>query len=124
MDDGTKDEIVHHLLVDTTVEFNQVVAYLPRAVANGLVRALDEAGEAYRYDADSQRAYYLRREGSSLNMWSWDHVQSAAEFGDLVSLIVRLDEPLDLEQAKKVYLGATGRSANQPSSGPSTTATS
>ena len=124
MDDGIEDKIVHHLLVDTTVEFNQVVAYLPRAVANGLVRALDEAGEAYRYDADSKRAYYLRREGSSLSMWSWDHVQSAAEFGDLVSLIVRLDEPLDLEQAKKVYLDATGRSANQPSSGPSTAASS
>jgi len=124
MADGVKDKIVHHLVVDNPVELNQVVAYLPRAVANGLVRALDEAGEAYRYDADSQRAYYLRREGSSLSMWSWDHVRSAAEFGDLVSLIVRLEEPLDLEQAKKVYLGATGRSASQSSSGPSATPTS
>ena len=114
MDDGVKDKNVHHLLVDDPVELNQVVAYLPRAVADGLIRALDEAGEAYRNDADTQRAYYLRREGSSLNIWSWDHVQSAAEFSDLVALIVRLDGPLDLEQAHEVYLGATRRSAGPP----------
>jgi hypothetical protein len=114
MDDGVKDKNVHHLRVDDPVELNQVVAYLPRAVADGLVLALDEAGEAYRYDVDSQRAYYLRREGTSLNVWSWDHVQSVAEFGDLVSLIARLDGPLDLEQARKVYLGATRRSAGPP----------
>jgi hypothetical protein len=119
MDDEVKNKIVHHLLLDNTVEFNQVLAYLPRAVADGLVRALDEAGEAYRYDADSRRAYYLRRKGSTLNMWSWDDVQSVAEYGELVSLIVRLDVPFDLEQANKVYQGATGRSASEPTSGPS-----
>src|SRR5688500_6454549 len=114
MDDGGKDKNVHHLRVDDPVELNQVVAYLPRAVADGLVLALDEAGEAYRYDADSQRANYLQREGASLNVWSWHHVQAGAEFGDPVSLTARLDGPLDLAQARQVYLGATRRSAGPP----------
>ncbi|HKY19746.1 MAG TPA: hypothetical protein VJM31_00890 [Vicinamibacterales bacterium] len=111
MDANVNKKIVHHLVVDAGPEFDQVVAYLPRVVAEDLVRTLDAAGEAFRYDANSQRAYFLRRQGAAVNVWSWDNIQSPGEYGDLIALIMRLDIPFDLEQATKVYLGATGRSA-------------
>ncbi len=43
---------------------------------------------------------------------------SAAEYGDLVTLIVKLDVPLDLEQAVSVYVGATGTIVSQPFASP------
>jgi hypothetical protein len=119
MNASNNHEIVRHLSLDKGAELDQVVAYLPRAVADGLMRALDETCEAYRYDAHSQRAYFFRRGGMTVDIWSWDHVQSAAEYGDLVTLIVRLDVPFDLEQAILVYVGATGRIASQPFASPS-----
>ena len=112
------NDVVHHLVAHDHSEVDQIFAYLPRVVANGLVRTLDEAGEAYRYDAEAQRAYFFRREGTTTNVWSWNNVRSAQEFGDLVALIARLDLPFDDEQANKVYLGATGRGASQPFPGP------
>ena len=118
MNASNNHQIVHHLLINNGAEFEQVVAYLPRAVADGLIRALDEAREAYRYDAHKQRAYYFRCEGATVNIWTWDHVRTAAEYGELVTLIVRLDAPFDLEQAIMVYVGATGRIVSQPCASP------
>lgn len=106
--------VVHHLVARDNGEVEQVFAYLPRVVADGLLRSLDEAGEAYRYDADAQRAYFFSRDGAEVNVWSWNNVRSAQEYSELVALIVRLDQPLDDEQANKIYLGATGRGASQP----------
>ena len=118
MNASNNDEIVHHLVMNIGAEFDQVVAYLPRVIAEGLMRALEETREAHRYDAHNQRAYWFRREGVSVTMWTWDHVRSAAEYGDMVTLIVRLDVPLDLEQAIMVYVGATGRIVSQPFASP------
>ena len=53
-----------------------------------------------------------------MTIWTWDHVRSAAEYGDLVTLIVKLDVPFDLEQAIMVYVGATGRIVSQPVASP------
>ena len=119
MNASNNHEIVRHLSLDKGAELDQVVAYLPRAVTDGLMRALDETREAYRYDAHYQRTYYFRREGMTVDIWIWDHVQSAAEYGDLVNLIVRLDVPFDLEQAILVYVGATGRIVCEPFASPS-----
>ena len=114
MADTSEDKTVHCLVANNIAELDQIVAYLPRVVADGLMRTLDEAREAYRYDASAQRAYFFRREGDAVSVWSWNDIHSAAEYGDLVSLIVRLEMPFDEEQANKVYLGATGRGARQP----------
>ena len=114
MADTSEDKTVHCLVANNIAELDQIVAYLPRVVADGLVRTLDEAGEAYRYDANAQRAYFFHRERAAVSIWSWNDIRSAAEYGDLVSLIVRLEMPFDEEQANKVYLGATGRGARQP----------
>jgi hypothetical protein len=100
---------VHHLAVESGAEFDQVVAYMPRMIAYGLVKTIEEAGEAACYDAGSQRAYFISRHGTTVNIWSWDGIRSAAEFAELLALIARLDVPLDLDQASNAYVAATGR---------------
>ena len=97
---------VHQLTASLNVEADEVFAYLPRAVANGLVRALEENGEAYRYDATNQRAYLFRRHETAIDVWTWDDVRSEAEYSDLVAILERLELPLDAKQARAAYLNA------------------
>ena len=111
MKNARSNSIVHHLIATGPFEVEQIFGDLPRVVADGLVRTLDEVSEAYRYDADSQNAYFFEREGSVVDIWSWNDVRSYAEYGDLVARLVQLDERLSDRLANQVYSTATGRKA-------------
>jgi hypothetical protein len=71
-----------------------------------LVRALEENGEAFRYDATAQRAYLFQRHEWSVDVWTWDDVRSEVEYSDLVARLQRLELPLDAKHAQAAYLDA------------------
>lgn len=98
--------IVHQLTASLNGEADEVFAYLPRAVAHDLVRALEEDGEEFRYDATAQRAYLFRRHETAIDVWTWDDVRSEAEYSDLVARLERLESPLDAKRAQAAYLDA------------------
>jgi hypothetical protein len=100
------NRVVHQLTANRNGEADEVFAYLPRAVANGLVRTLEEEGEAFRYDATTQRAYLFQRHETAIDVWTWDHVRSEAEYRELVALLERLELPLDEKQAQAAYQNA------------------
>ena len=100
------NRVVHQFTANRNGEADEVFAYLPRTVANGLVRTLEENGEAFRYDATTQRAYLFQRHEAAVNVWTWDDVRTQEEYSDLVALLERLELPLDEKQAQAAYLDA------------------
>ena len=98
------DRVVHQLTAKRNGEADEVLAYLPRAVANGLVRALEENGEAFRYDALAKRTYLFQRHETTIDVWTWDDVRSEAEYIELMARLQRLELPLDAQQAQVAYL--------------------
>ena len=100
------NRVVHQLTANRNGEADEVFAYLPRAVANGLVRALEEDGEAFRYDAAAQRAYLFQVHETAIDVWTWDDVRSEAEYSELMAQLQRLELPLDAQQAQAVYMDA------------------
>ncbi len=84
---------------------------LPETVLNELSVELDLAGEALRYDLETNRAYAFRKNGPGFNCWTWDDVRSYDEAGRLLGAVVEIDESLTPELAARLYASATQRDA-------------
>ena len=108
------NQVVHFVLAASPDEVEQVVARLPPAVANGLAAELDVCEEAHRYDAEVERAYYFRQQGTGLAVWSWNEIHSFKEAGELLSLLLTSYVPLNENQANKLFSRATGRTVENP----------
>jgi hypothetical protein len=110
----TYNKIVRFLQTLQPAEVEKAINGLPLVVAEGVIFELNQAGEAHRYHAHAQRAYYFRLEGSVLTIWSWNEVLSYKEAGEIHSLIFKLSQRLDEKRANEVYSRATGRSVGEP----------
>lgn len=93
-------------------EIAEVIALLPVGVASGLVLELQGCGEAHRYDVSLERAYSFRSEGSTLAIWIWNNVD-ASEAGNLLPLIVNLNQSVTEAIANEAFFQATGRRVSE-----------
>jgi hypothetical protein len=112
--DGALNRIVRYQVAANRREAEEVLARLPYIVSNGLDAELGVCQQAHRYDMDGKRAYYFQLDGNRLHIWIWHDVDDYVEAGNLLSLVVSLDQDLSEAVANEVYLRATGRSVNQP----------
>jgi hypothetical protein len=111
--DITLNKTLRHQIAADAREVTDVVARLPRRVADDLMVELQGCGEAHRYDVSSARAYSFRSEGSTLDIWIWSDVD-AIEAGSLLPSLVGLDQGLTETTASDAFFQATGRRVNEP----------
>ena len=114
MPDKTCNEVVRYVLARTGAEAARVIESLPDAAKKGLAADLKACREAYRFDLSREIAYYFERKDTGLIMWSWRHLCSYDEIGDLLSLVATLDGPITEEVANTLYTRATLRSVASP----------
>jgi hypothetical protein len=112
--DSAFNRIVRYQVAANREEANELLAHLPVDVSDELERELGLCKEAHRYDLDGKRAYCIQLDGDRLHVWSWNDVEDYVEAGNLLSLIVSLDEGLSEDLANEIYVRATGRNVNQP----------
>ena len=110
----TYNQVVSYILAATPEEFEQVLAVVPSSWREGLVTEMEDLGDANRYDAGMQRAYYFERQGSNVVTWTWNYVLRPHEGGELIVLVVSSPGPLDEILANECYARATRRTVEHP----------
>ena len=111
--DEKLNRTVRHQFAANAQEVAEVVALLPVKVASELTQELERCGEAHRYDVSSERAYSFRSEGNTLTIWTWKDVD-ASEAGNLLPLIVNLNQSVSEDVANDAFFRATGRRVGEP----------
>jgi hypothetical protein len=106
---------VVRLTVPTTIEqLSDALESLPHGVRYGVLCDLDEAGQAYRYDAAVHCAYYLGVQSARIMIWRWSCIATEQEANRLRSLVMSLDGPLDAHRANRIFEYATHRTVGNP----------
>lgn len=110
--DEALNRIVRYQFAANVSEVTEVLAQLPIRIASELTVELEGCGQALRYDAISERAYYFQSEGSTLAIWIWNDVDTA-EACNLFPFIVSLDQRLTEDVANEAFFRATGRTVSE-----------
>jgi hypothetical protein len=108
------NDVVRLIVATTASELESVLAYLPHGVRFGIVRDLDETGEAHRFEHLRNCAYYLTRHEQGIEIWRWSYIASPAEAARLRALIGCLPGVLDEGSAARIFERATRRSVSNP----------
>jgi hypothetical protein len=114
MAEAVFNDVVRLVVATTAKELEVVLGYLPHGVRYGIVRDLEEFGEAHRFESLRHCAYFLARHEQSIQIWRWSYVATPAEACRLRSLVSLLDEPLDGGIAGRIFEQATQRSIANP----------
>jgi len=111
--DEKLNRTVRHQFAADAQEIAEVVSLLPVRVASELTQELERCGEAHRYDVSSERAYSFRSQGDTLTIWTWKDVD-ASEAGNLLPLIINLNQSVTEAVANEAFFQATGRRVGEP----------
>jgi hypothetical protein len=112
--DSAINQVVR-LTVPTTIEqLDQALESLPHGVRYGILCDLEEAGQAYRYEAAVHCAYYLSVQGARIMIWRWSYIATEQEANRLGTMIMSVDGPLDAQRATRLFEYATHRSVSNP----------
>ncbi len=114
MGEAVFNEVVRLVVATTARELEIVLGYLPHGVRYGIVRDLEEFGEAHRFESLRHCVYFLARHEEGIQVWRWNYVASPAEACRLRSLVSLLDKPLDGRVAGRLFEQATQRSLSNP----------
>lgn len=108
------NDVVRLVVATTASELESVLGYLPHGVRFGIVRDLDETGEAHRFEHLRNCAYYLTRHEQGIEIWRWSYVATPGEAARLRALIGCLPKVLDESTAARLFEQATRRSVANP----------
>ncbi len=108
------NDVVRLMIATSASELEAVLAFLPHGVRYGIVRDLEEFGEAHRFECLRNCAYFVTRHEQGVQIWRWNYVASQAEFNRLRALVSLSDEPLDGDVAGRIFERATRRSVANP----------
>jgi hypothetical protein len=106
----TYNSVVEFTLAATPAEVEELLGKLPPSLAKMLPLALASESTVYRYDAPSNRAYYIERQGLAIAAWQWNDVRAMHEYGELMAAVVAAELPLNEKLALEFFQRATGRS--------------
>ena len=90
---------------------------LPETVLSELSIELELAGEALRYDLESNCAYAFEKNGAGLSCWVWNDVRNYEEASRLLAAVVEVEGSLTPELAARLYTSATQRESRIDSEG-------
>jgi hypothetical protein len=108
------NDVVRVVVATTARELEIVLGYLPHGVRYGIVRDLEEFGEAHRFESLRGCAYFIARHEQGIQVWRWSYIASPAEACRLRAMVSLLDEPLDGRAAGRIFEQATRRSLFNP----------
>ena len=114
MAEAVFNDVVRLVVATTARELEIVLGYLPHGVRYGIVRDLEEFGEAHRFESLRHCAYFLARHDQGIQVWRWSYVASPEEACRLRSLVALLEVPLDDRVAGRIFEQATRRSLSNP----------
>jgi hypothetical protein len=100
--------VVRHYLAESD-DMDELKAEFPATVTHGLEIALEREGRVLRYDASRRTAYSLERLSPTISIWAWEDVEAYDEAANLLSQLVKFDDPIDETTATDAYVQATGR---------------
>jgi hypothetical protein len=103
------NDVVRLAVAYRPADLGEALSPLPHGVRYGVACDLDEAGRAHRYDPVRERAYYIDRRDPGIAVWRWNHVETDAEAGRLLAMVLSLGVPLDGDVASRVFIQATRR---------------
>jgi len=112
--DSAINKVVRRTIATSIEQLEQALRSLSHGVRYGVVRELDETGDAYRYDVAEHCAYYLKIRGPGIVIWRWSYVATEQEANRLCALITSLTGTLDATRANRIFEHATQRSVSNP----------
>jgi hypothetical protein len=108
------NDVVRLIVATTSRELESVLEHVPHGVRFGIVRDLEEIGEAHRFEHLRNCAYYLTRHDQGIEIWRWNYIASPAEAARLRALIGCMPGILDESIAARLFEQATRRSVTNP----------
>jgi hypothetical protein len=112
--DSAINKVVRLTVPTTTEQLDDALGSLPHGVRYGVLCDLEEAGQAYRYDAAIHCAYYLSVQSTRIMIWRWSYIANEQEANRLRAMIMSVDGPLDAHRANRLFEYATRRSVSNP----------
>ena len=112
--DSAINKVVRLMVPTTTEQLDRALESLPHGVRYGMLCDLEEARQAYRYDAAVHTAYYLSVQSNRIMIWRWSYIATEQEANRLGTMIMSLDGPLDAHRANRLFEYATHRCVSNP----------
>ena len=112
--DSAINKVVRLMVPTTTEQLDRALESLPHGVRYGMLCDLEEARQAYRYDAAVHTAYYLSVQSNRILIWRWSYIATEQEANRLGTMIMSLDGPLDAHRANRLFEYATHRCVSNP----------
>ena len=102
-------EDVRYERVSTPRALEAGLRALPEGVRFGITRELNDRGQVFRLDGQSQRVHYLRWDGDDIVIVTWGPMSTLFEAAILLSSIKTLARPIDEKTAVQLCRQATFR---------------
>ena len=112
--DSAINKVVRLTVPTSTEQLDRALESLPHGVRFGILCDLEEAGQAYRYDAAVHCAYFLSVQSARIMIWRWSYIATEQEANRLRAMIMSLDRALDAHRANRLFEYATHRSVSNP----------
>lgn len=114
MPEVTSADVVRLVITRSAGELEAELRSLPVESRAGIVRDLDDYGEAHCFERLRGCAYYLVRDRRAVRVWRWSSVATPSEAARVRALVSLLDEPLDGRVAERIFERATRRRLAKP----------